>query len=79
VRQAMITSMDRKGVAESTPWVPHVTLAYSTAIQPAGPLIAALGNELPPCEVTVDSINLIAQNGPERLWDWQSIAEVGLG
>ncbi|HEY5986491.1 MAG TPA: 2'-5' RNA ligase family protein [Streptosporangiaceae bacterium] len=59
-------------------WIPHVTLAYSTAVQPLGPIIAALGHELPRCEVTIRHVSLVIQEGPERLWDWQSIAEIPL-
>jgi 2'-5' RNA ligase len=59
-------------------WLPHVTVAYSTAEQPAGPIIAALGSELPTCRITVDTVSLIAQRGPERLWDWQPMARLRL-
>lgn len=59
-------------------WIPHVTLAYSTAVQPAEPIIAALGHELPKCEATIRRVNLIVQEGPERLWNWRSVAEVPL-
>jgi 2'-5' RNA ligase len=57
-------------------WNPHITLAYSIADQPTAPIIAALGRELPSCEVTIDAINLVLQEGPERLWNWQTLAEV---
>lgn len=60
-------------------WVPHVTLAYSTAVQPTEPIIAALGHDLPSCKVTVRNVDLVVQEGPERLWKWHSIAEVPLG
>jgi hypothetical protein len=61
---------------EETGWMPHVTVAYSTAVQSAGPIIAALGRELPECKITV---SLIAQQGAERQWDWHQVAEVQLG
>jgi 2'-5' RNA ligase len=54
-------------------WIPHVTIAYSTADQSAAPLINALGKRLPPCDVTIDSVSLVIQHGPERLWDWQHL------
>jgi 2'-5' RNA ligase len=67
------------GITEHQPWSPHVTLAYSTSVQPASPIIAALGRELPSCQVTINRINLIVQEGAERLWNWRSIAEVPFG
>lgn len=59
-------------------WKPHVTLCYSTGQQPAEPIIAALGKELPPCEVCVQSLSLVVQRGPERLWDWHHIGSARL-
>ena len=61
------------------PWSPHITLAYSTSIQPAGPIIDALGRRLPACEIVIDRISLVMQEGAERLWNWRSIAEVLFG
>lgn len=60
-------------------WKPHVTLCYSTGRQPAGPVIAALGKELPTCEVSVRSLSLVVQRGPERLWNWHHIGSAHLG
>jgi 2'-5' RNA ligase len=60
-------------------WVPHVTLAYSTSVQPAAPIIATLGRKLPEHSISVDRVNLIIQEGAERLWNWRSVAEVSLG
>src|SRR5262245_188081 len=60
-------------------WVPHVTLAYSTSIQPTAPIIAALGRRLPDYVVSADRVNLIIQEGAERLWNWRSVAEVSFG
>jgi len=60
------------------PWNPHVTLCYSTGTQPAEPIIAALGKELPARQVTVQSLSLVVQRGPERLWDWQHIGTAHL-
>jgi hypothetical protein len=59
--------------------IPQVTVAYSTEDQPAEPLIAALGHELPECPVTIDTVHLIAQYGPERSWNWQQVATVPIG
>lgn len=62
-----------------TPWFPHMTLCYSTGDQPAAPVIAALGKSVPSDPVTVDTLSLVVQNGPERHWDWQVIGTVPLG
>ncbi|MCG5220316.1 2'-5' RNA ligase family protein [Streptosporangium sp. KLBMP 9127] len=74
VQSATQAITGRQGNTEGpTAWTPHVTIAYSTADQPAAPLIDALGRRLPPCDVTIDSVSLVIQHGPERLWDWQHI------
>ena len=52
-------------------WLPHVTLCYSTREQPAAPVIAALGKELPSCEFTIDRLSLVVQHGSEQDWDWR--------
>jgi 2'-5' RNA ligase len=67
------------GSPEDAGWIPHVTVAYSTAVQPGGPIIAALGRELPECKITVSSVSLIAQQGAERLWEWRPVADIQLG
>jgi 2'-5' RNA ligase len=79
VRKATSVITHRSETAEHQLWTPHVTLAYSTADQPAGPIIAALGREFPPCEVTISSICLVVQEGAERLWNWHTIEEVQFG
>jgi 2'-5' RNA ligase len=61
---------------EDQRWIPHVTICYSTARQPAAPLIAALGENLPRCEVQMSALSLIIQRGPERLWDWTTVATI---
>jgi hypothetical protein len=60
-------------------WTPHITLSYSTAEQPSGPIIASLGKELPGCDVVVSAVSLVIQWGPERLWDWEPVGTVQLG
>jgi 2'-5' RNA ligase len=45
VRDAAQRTVARPGDGEPTRWPPHVTVAYSTAVQAAGPIIAALGRE----------------------------------
>jgi hypothetical protein len=44
-------------------WTPHLSLCYSTLDQAAGPVAAALGKRLPRCEVTVNELSLVVQNG----------------
>jgi 2'-5' RNA ligase len=79
VRDAVHTAVMNGQKKEHEPWVPHVTLAYSTSIQPAAPIIATLGRKLPEHGISVDRVNLIIQEGEERLWNWRSVAEVSLG
>jgi 2'-5' RNA ligase superfamily len=73
------TGRDGVGNESLSAWTPHVTVSYSTAEQPAGPIIAALGKELPSCEVRISSVSLVIQQGPERLWDWVPVGTVHLG
>jgi len=62
----------------SRQWTPHVTLCYSTSLQPAPPVIAALGKKLPSCQVSIDTLSLVAQQGAERLWDWSLAGTISL-
>jgi 2'-5' RNA ligase len=62
-----------------SPWTPHITVCYSTAWQPAEPIISALGHDLPSCVVQISAASLVIQRGPERLWDWKSVATVRFG
>jgi 2'-5' RNA ligase len=64
--------------AEASSWTPHLTLCYSTSEQPAAPVIAVLGKALPGCEVTIDTLSLVVQNGPEPLWDWRPVGAARL-
>jgi 2'-5' RNA ligase len=66
------------GEAEDRPWTPHVTVCYSTSDQPAAPIIAALGRNLPERQFQVSSLSLVIQQGPERLWDWHPAATIPL-
>jgi 2'-5' RNA ligase len=59
------------GEVEGNEFVPHLTLCYSAAGQPAAPVIAALGKTLPPCEVTIGELSLVVQDGPEDQWNWR--------
>jgi 2'-5' RNA ligase len=64
---------------ETDHWIPHVTVAYSTASQPAGPIVAALGMRLPSCTATIRSVSLVVQWGPERSWDWEVVSTIRFG
>lgn len=79
VFDAVRDAVGRPGDAAKARWRPHITLAYSTAVQPTGPIIDALGRDLPECKITVGSVSLVAQHGAERQWDWHPIAEVRFG
>jgi 2'-5' RNA ligase len=73
-----ITGHDCAGDRSSPLWTPHVTLCYCTSEQPAGPVIAALGMDLPGCRVSVDALSLVVQRGAEWLWDWSPVGAVTL-
>lgn len=79
VRDAVHAAVINGQQKEHEPWVPHVTLAYSTSVQPAVPIIATLGRKLPERGISLDRVNLVIQEGEERLWNWRSVAEVSLG
>jgi 2'-5' RNA ligase len=77
---AQATTREAVGTTVGSPassWTPHITLCYSTSQQAAAPVIAALGKELPGCEVTIDKLSLVIQRGPELLWDWHPVGAVG--
>jgi 2'-5' RNA ligase len=59
-------------------WIPHVTVAYSTTEQPAEPIYSALGKSVPERQVLIDSLTLVIQWGPERLWDWEPVGTARL-
>ena len=64
---------------EASALPPHLTVCYSTGEQPAAPVIAELGKAIPACEVTIDRVSLVVQNGPEQLWDWRIAGTAPLG
>jgi 2'-5' RNA ligase len=63
---------------DSAPWIPHITVCYSTAEQAMAPIIAALGPQQRECQVQITTLSLVIQHGPERLWDWRTIGAVRL-
>jgi 2'-5' RNA ligase len=60
------------------PSTPHVTICYSEARQAAGPVIEALGYQLPARQARIGAVSLVDQRGPERLWDWHVRATIPL-
>ncbi|WP_165970575.1 2'-5' RNA ligase family protein [Actinomadura sp. 6K520] len=79
VRETTLKVTGREGRTEgAAPWTPHMTIAYSEAEQPAGPIINALGRELPTRQVTINTVTLVVQRGAERLWDWHPVGHVRL-
>ena len=56
---------------DGQPWVPHLTLCYTTTEQPAAPVIAELGKTIPACEATISKVSLVVQDGPEDQWNWR--------
>jgi 2'-5' RNA ligase len=83
VRKAALTATREitgtGGQPESRPWAPHITVCYSTTRQAAGPIVSALGRDLPERHFQVSAVSLIIQQGPERAWDWHPVATVRLG
>jgi len=78
-QEATRAVMGKEGEINSgATWTPHMTLCYSESDQPAAPIVAALGKELPRCDVTIDRVNLVVQHGPERLWDWEPVGAAEL-
>ena len=52
-------------------WTPHITIAYSTAYQPTGPIIDALGRSLPEREVQIRALSLVNQRGGAPRVPWR--------
>ena len=80
VREATQEVIARPGRAgNKLPWTPHITIAYSTARQPAEPIITALGLSLPERKVQISTVSVVNQRGPERSWDWHPEATIRIG
>jgi 2'-5' RNA ligase len=67
------------GHSDPDPWRPHISIAYSNGSGPAAPVIEALGLRVPPTEITIGSVSLVAQAQVGHSWQWQPVAEVRLG
>ncbi len=80
VRQATLAVTGRTGsvTGPAARWTPHMTISYSTGTQPMAPIAAALGREVPRCDITVRGVSLVIQWGPERLWNWQPVGTASL-
>jgi 2'-5' RNA ligase len=80
VRAATRNAIREEGVTSGafSSWTPHITMAYSTADQPAAPIINMLGRELPTCTLVIDAVSLVIQWGPERLWNWEILETIRL-
>jgi 2'-5' RNA ligase len=80
VRDATQEVTGRPGrTGSKLPWTPHITIAYSTAHQPAEPIITALGPSLPERKVQISTVSVVNQQGPERSWDWHPEATIRFG
>lgn len=73
--------LGQDGVTTSGPgaWVPHMTLCYSTACQPAQPIIDTLGRSVHDMKIIIKALHLVIQHGPEREWNWTKFGQVDLG
>ena len=71
-------SLVHGGHADTDPWIPHISVAYSHSSGPAAPIINALGRSLPKARITVKSISLVSQTQVNRSWQWTPVAEVFL-
>jgi 2'-5' RNA ligase len=79
IQSATLKATGTEGHTEGpADWMPHMTIAYSEAEQPAEPLINALGRELPNRAITVNAVSLVVQRGAERLWDWHPVGRATL-
>jgi len=68
-----------QGHTGTDPWRPHISIAYSNGPGPAAPVIEALGLRVPPAEIAIGSVSLVAQAQVGHSWQWQPVAEVRLG
>jgi 2'-5' RNA ligase len=78
VQEATRIATGREGELHYEPWTPHVTLAYANTARPAGPVIEALGRDIPPQRVAISSVSLVSQT-PGQMWTWRLVAQVPFG
>lgn len=79
-QSATLKAVGHTGTSDETSpsWTPHMTVAYSTADQPAEPIISTLGRSIRERQVLIDSLTLVIQWGPEKLWDWEPVGTARL-
>jgi 2'-5' RNA ligase len=77
---ATLAATGRAGAidSQSSSWVPHMTVGYSTAEQPAAPIISTIGRTLQERQTHIDALTLVVQWGPERLWNWEPVGTAHL-
>lgn len=68
-----------EGHTATDPWVPHVSVAYSSGTSPAAPVVQALGTRLTEVEATLRTVSLVAQTQVGHSWQWRPVAEVPFG
>lgn len=56
-----ITGWDPAGHGDEQ-WIPHATIAYSTADQPTAPVVAAAGRRIPVCRSILATVSLVERN-----------------
>jgi 2'-5' RNA ligase len=80
IRAAAVAATDELGMTatDRRDWMPHITLCHSTADRAARPIIDALGKQLPQREISVNSLSLVIQDGPERDWNWTTVSTIRL-
>jgi hypothetical protein len=77
-QEATLAATGYEGRLYHDPWMPHITLTYGNASRPAGPVIEALGRELPATKVTIASASLISQ-APSQRYRWHLVADFAFG
>ena len=74
-----VVGPQERAVERVASWVPHVTVAYSTAVQDSAPIVEAVGACVPLRTALIQRISLVVQWGPERDWNWERVGEIRLG
>jgi len=69
---------DQKPTDAPLGWIPHITICYSTADQATEPIIKAIGQPAPGCEIQISTVSLVIQHDPERFWDWRTVDTIRL-
>jgi 2'-5' RNA ligase len=79
IRAAMAETAGIPRLDDGPGWEPHVSVAYSNAEEPAGPIREALRSRPAPRPATVRDVHLVAQARAGHLYRWERIATVALG